>query len=478
MKRLSVILQYILIAIAASIFLLVAVPKFLFPYEAHWMEGAMLGEISWILHGNHLYLPPNIYHVPSIYQPLYYFITSAITSITGLNFVTARLTSLIATSATLIIIYYVVRCETGKTFLGISAIGLYLAAFAKTEFGFLAARIDPLLTLLILGGAITIYYARTYRGLFIGAFLFSLSFFTKQSALVFIPFISLYLLLIHGWKKSLSFTAFFTIITFAGILALNTYYNGWYLFYTFDIPRSMGKFARWTYALNGLFSYIIARCWLVSIVLLFFPVRSFFQRSDTNKYRGSIFFGFFFIAAITAGFLGIVNPGGGHNVLLQTALACSLFLPIITSELSTHLRLAKFSYWFIPLQMLFLISNPWGDSRNTINKVDKINYENFYKYVQNLPGEVWIPYHSYTKEFTQKTEYAGYDFAAGAMLPVSDQATQAKFEFDTAYSNHHWNYILSDYRQTFPHYKLSDTMINLNKFHGSGDSLLYIYEPM
>jgi len=476
MSKVSVAIQYILTGIAFIIFLIVAVPKFIFPYESHWMEGAMLSEISWILHGQPLYLSPTIYHVPSVYQPVYYYFSAAITAVTGFSYMTVRITSLLATMATASMIFVVVRKETGKIYLGFSGIGLFIAAFGKTEFGFIAARIDPLLTAIILAATITIYYARSYPQLVMGAILFSAAFFTKQSALVFVPFISLYLVLARGWKKGLFFFFGYVSLTFITVVALNIYFEGWYTFYTFGIVRAMGGLARWGYGLHGLILYIIMRCWLITILFLFFPLRSLFKRGPIIRDRSSNYFGIFFLSGIIAGFLGIVNPGGGHNVLLQAATGCAIFLPIVVNELSGS-KYAKFALWVIPVQFLFLISNPWAESGNNIRSVDKENYEKFYSYVSSLQGEVWIPYHSFTYSFTGKTEYAGFDFAQGAMLNADPRARQLHYQFDTAYANRHWNFILSDYKREFPHYRLTNTILNLNKYHGSDDSLLYIYQP-
>jgi hypothetical protein len=457
--------------------MVVAIPKVLFPYEAHWMEGAMLSEISWILSCHPLYSAPNIHHVPSLYQPLYYYLTAAITSFTGLTFTTARITSVIATGATISMIYYVVHKETGKLFFAISAVGLYIAAFGKTEYGMLMARVDPLLTALLVGAFIMVYYSKSYSSLFIATLLFTLGFFTKQSALVFIPSVFIYFLFVQNWKKALFFLSTFLITIFLGIIVLNINSDGWYSLYTVSIPRAMSGFARWDYAIKGLIFYIVLRCWPVSVSLLFFPIRSLLSKYAVSKDTSSIYFGLFFASGIFAGFLGILNPGGGHNVLLPTAAGCALFLPLITAKLSAQTRYMKVAFALIPCQLILLISNPWGDSRNIVRSIDENNYKNFYQYVAALPGEVWIPYHSFTHCFTGKNEYAGFDFVAGAILPYDVRVQNFRYQLDTAFEKKHWSYILSDFKQGFAHYQLTKTIINLNKMHGSDDSLLYIYEP-
>ena len=325
MRKLPIIATYVLVAVAVTIFLAVAIPKIFFPYEAQWLEGAMLTEISWILSGNPLYCTPNISHVPSLYQPFYFYLTSAISTITGLSFPTARITSILASFVTMVMIYNVVRKETGKFFFGVAAVGLYISAFGKTEFSFLMARIDPLLTALLVAASITVYYSRSYTSLIIGALLFALSFFTKQSALVFVPSITLYLLLVRDWKQSFVFTGSVVVLIIIGIVALDIYYDGWYTFYTLSIIQSMSGLARWGYAINGFVFYIFLRCWLVSILIVALPLHELFAKLESNKDRSTIYFGLFFTTGILAGFLGILNSGGGHNVLLQAAAGCAIF---------------------------------------------------------------------------------------------------------------------------------------------------------
>ncbi|MFI5264028.1 MAG: ArnT family glycosyltransferase [Candidatus Kapaibacterium sp.] len=478
MPKATLIITYILTIAAAVIFLLAAVPEIYFPYEGHWMEGAMLSEVSWILSHHTLYSTPSIYHVPSVYQPLYYYVTAGITSIIGLSFATARITSVLATAATLAMIYFVVKKETGKFFYAVSAMGLYIAAYGKTEYSYFSARIDPLLTCLIVAAFIMVYYADSYRGLFAGALFFAVCFFTKQSAMVFIPPVCFYALLTRGWKQGAFFLGATGGLILLGVLLLNSSSDGWYTFYTFKVLRFMANSARWGSAVYGFFFYIFLRCWFFSILLLVFPLRFFIRKSERSQNRGSIYFGLFFATGIIAGFLGIVNAGGGHNVLFQAAAGCAIFLPILISKIVHEARFGTFVQWLIPLQLLFLISNPWGDSHNVIRDPDAANYRKFFDYVSSLPGEVWIPYHSFLTQYTRKAEYTGFDFAAGAMLPDDPRALNLRNQFDTAYSHGHWSNILSDYKQNFPHYRLSDMILNLNKFHGSDDSLLYLYTPV
>src|SRR5450755_2746209 len=97
MQKVARITTYILVLIATAIFLAVAIPKIFFPYEMHWMEGSMVEQVSRILNGKPLYCQPTIYYVPWLYEPLYYYVTAAIASLTGLSFQIARIPSVLST---------------------------------------------------------------------------------------------------------------------------------------------------------------------------------------------------------------------------------------------------------------------------------------------------------------------------------------------------------------------------------------------
>jgi 4-amino-4-deoxy-L-arabinose transferase-like glycosyltransferase len=259
-RKFSIIATYLVIALATIIFLLVAVPKIIFPYEAHWMEGSMLDAISRIQSGIPLFERPSIHYVPWLYQPLYYYITAALTTVSGLSFPVARIPSVLSTLVICSLLYSVVKKESEKQFFAIAAAGLFIASYAKTEYCLVMARVDPLFTVFLIGAVITIFYFRSPFGLITGALLLALSFFTKQTGMVFAPGIILYLWYIRGWKSMMIFLFSFGFFVIVGILIFNAISDGWYYYYTFLVPKGKEKTLRWGYAINGFFIYIFLRC--------------------------------------------------------------------------------------------------------------------------------------------------------------------------------------------------------------------------
>ncbi|MFI5264029.1 MAG: hypothetical protein ACHQM6_05905, partial [Candidatus Kapaibacterium sp.] len=248
-------------------------------------------------------------------------------------------------------------------------------------------------------------------------------------------------------------------------------------YYTILVPAAKGKTIRWRYALEGLLYFILLRCWLATAILSILPVKAFFQKKRESLSLASLYFGLFFAMSILAGFFGILNFGGGHNVLIPAAAACALFLPILVSELSVKRRVAPYIVWLLPVQIAFLLSNPWKDSRNIATESDKKNQEEFFHYTSLVKGEVWVQYHGYLGKYNAKAAYADIAAVRDVLLVDGSASHDLRSQLDSALSGKHWSLIISDLRDTIPQYVLTGTMKNLNKSHLNDDTLLYLYKP-
>jgi hypothetical protein len=329
---------------------------------------------------------------------------------------------------------------------------------------------------LLIAGFVTIYYSKSNRGLIAGALLLALSYFTKQTALVFVPAIVFYLWRIRSWKPALLFSAAFAVFLLGGIIILDRIYDGWFTYYTLLVPKGKGKTLRWGYALDGFFVYVLLRCWFITTIISVLQIKPFLKKKTTED-NAAHFFGLFFGISLIAGFLGILNMGGGHNVFLPLAAACAFLLPLAAVQFSQRTRFGQFLSWLIPIQLLFLIAIPWKDPRNIVREADKPNQEKFFADVASMQGEVWIAYHGFTEQSTGKKEYADINALQDVLLVNDSSSHVLAHQLDTALLFKHWDYILSDIRDTFPHYTLSTSAQNLNKIQSNDSALLYIYKP-
>ena len=98
MRKLPIIVNYILIAAAIGIFAAIAMPLFLYPYKVNWAEGNMFFQVQKILDHKSLYTQPSIYYVPWLYEPIYYYASVFITKLAELSFVSIRIIPLLSTN--------------------------------------------------------------------------------------------------------------------------------------------------------------------------------------------------------------------------------------------------------------------------------------------------------------------------------------------------------------------------------------------
>ncbi|HYM20651.1 MAG TPA: hypothetical protein VEW28_06570 [Candidatus Kapabacteria bacterium] len=487
-QRYANIAVVLLSIVAIVVFLLVAIPRFLYPYEVQWMEGSMLDHISRIFSGHSLYSQPSINFVPWLYTPCYYYAATLVCSLTGLSFVAARIPSLIATLGVIILLAWVVRKETRSSIFTIAAVGLYLASYVKTELIMLSARVDPLFTFFVLASAVTLYYSRNARNVIFGAGLFVLCLFTKQTGIALLPFFAFGLYRKSGWRQCFQFTIVCIVATLIILLLLNYFSNGWFSYYALQIPRAgKGQTLDWWFAIQGFVVYIVLRSWPIAIGLLaLVGAQKIFLRSQHQVSRPVEFFGIFFLGTTVVGFGGILNQGGGHNVFLPLAAATAVFLPLMMNDkLVTH-WLPRFGQWLLPIQLLLLISYPWSAKENVVSNEDAYNQEMFFHYVQSLQGEVWVPFHGFTWQMTGRKMYADYNAIRDVLLVGDRNARNLESELDSALVHHQWQYILSDVQDTFPHYILRDSVKNLNRIRmrlirdnqkREASPWIYIYVP-
>ncbi|MDP4230645.1 MAG: hypothetical protein Q8916_09610 [Bacteroidota bacterium] len=477
MRKTAFFFTYLVVALSIGIFLAVAIPKFLYPYEAHWMEGSMLDQIKRVMGGKPLYCAPSLSYVPWLYEPLYHYSAALFGYFAGLSFPIARIPSVLATIATVSLLYFVVRKETKSVPLSIASIGLYLAAFGKVEYSYVAARLDPLFNFFLVAAFVAVYYSRSNRSLILAALLLALCYFTKQTALVFAPSLILYLWRIRNWKPAVVFTAAFCFFVLGGIFLFDRLYDGWFSYYTLLVPQGKGKTIRWAYAFDGLIFYFILRCWLVTTITAFMAVPVLLVKRSRGTPQPVAYFGLFFLTSLAAGFFGILNYGGGHNVLLPAAASCAIFLPLAAHKYYSDKKFVRFALWAVPLQIIVLISNPWKDPRNVVSTSDRLNQEQFFAYASGLSGEIWIPYHGFTSKYTGKTSYADIVAIRDVLLVGDTSSHRLQHDLDTALANKHWSTIISDVHDTWPNYEVVDRNLNRNKVHVNDDTMLYIFRP-
>jgi hypothetical protein len=169
--------------VAANVVFWATFQRAFHPFELEWMEGGALQHLNRVIEGLPLYPAPSIDFVPYPYPPFYYYLALPFTKLTGASLLTLRLVSQLATLASCLAIFAIVRHESRRWDLGVVCAGLFVATYRVSGAYMDVGRIDSVFVALVLAG---IYFLRTrddVLGLVVaGGFAF-LATLTKQTGL-------------------------------------------------------------------------------------------------------------------------------------------------------------------------------------------------------------------------------------------------------------------------------------------------------
>lgn len=210
------------------------------PFELEWMEGGMLHHAMRVVEGRALYPEPGPEFMPFLYTPLYHWLGGFFFWLSEPGLPALRALSLCGTASSVGILVLLVRATTRSWALGIGAGLLFVGTFALNGRWFDIARVDSvalafslLSLLLVTGRPLTIKY--TLSGVCV-----ALAFLTKQSTLAIVPALGLYAIARHGWRGALSLTIPALVIAGGVTLVLMQSSDGWYWYYTMELPATHG----------------------------------------------------------------------------------------------------------------------------------------------------------------------------------------------------------------------------------------------
>ena len=234
-----------------------------FPFELEWMEGATLIHVRRLVEGLPLYVRPSIDFVPFAYPPFYYYVCVPFVWLLGADFRAVRIVSVLATAATLLLVWLTVRRDAGR-FAATLAAGVFAGCYALSDAWLDLGRVDSLYIALLAAVWFVASGAQTSRRWGVAGLLMSLAFLTKQPALLVLLPIGVYLLATDR-RNALIFAIVTTAASAAVFLLLNWSTSGWYAYYVFRIPRlrlvvSSGA--------DRLFSFWTSDLLLVAVALL------------------------------------------------------------------------------------------------------------------------------------------------------------------------------------------------------------------
>jgi len=231
-----------LVCLTASAFLLLyavlAISRVSYPFDLEWMEGAMVDHVSRILAGENIYVAPSVTFVPFFYSPFYYYVSAALSSVTGVGLLPLRLISIASSVAIFWLIYLFIVKDTGSRYAGMIAAGMFAATYRISGAWFDIARVDSLFLLLFLLSVFTLYFHDSTRSWMVAGVLMALAALTKQTALMMAAPILVYAAIVN-WRRAMVGVAAFAAVYGLTTLALNIRTGGWYLAYTVRMPMEV-----------------------------------------------------------------------------------------------------------------------------------------------------------------------------------------------------------------------------------------------
>lgn len=429
-----------------------------YPFELEWMEGRSLIQVNRILNGLSLYTEPSIYYIPSVYTPLYFYFSSFMARIMGLGLLSLRLVSFLATVGIFILTYLFVQREKRDILISLFSVGIFSSMFRVTGAWFDIARVDSLLYFFLLLGMFLSKSQRNFP-LILSGLLFSFAIYTKQTAIIPICFIFLFLLIKN--KRGLYLSGLsLLLISISFLLLFELASNGWFSYIVFNRSSTYGiNFTRSIELIYQMIRPII----ILLILTIYFFIRNII-RKETNNF---LFFGMMIIGLLSHSLIHKL-PGGYNNVLIPfyggVAITSSLGLGYIFEDLKfirKNIPQTSISMFFMFLIIIQLNRLDYSIIKQIPTKQDHQAGENIIEEINNIQGEVYFSSASYLNLYVQKQTYTHWisimEFSGEFGGSISDTGTsihnalkelikQKKFEMvilDTQASNYELD--LNDY---------------------------------
>ena len=420
-------LRYLLLSVAIcflAIYLILAFLRIRYPFELEWMEGACVDHVVRILSGERLYVSPSLDFIPFMYTPLYFYLSAAVSSIIGVDFLPLRLVSFVSSLGSFFLIFLFVKKETGSGFWAMVSSSLFAAAFRISGAWFDIARADSLFLVLILAGLYLIRFKDSSRSYLLAGMLFSLSFLTKQTALIISLPIMLYCVL-SDRRRSVYFIGTVVVIIVASTYILNYIHDGWYAYYVSELPR--GK---------PIVGSIFASFWTKDIILVLpvaFILSLFYvlvQLRDPEK-KSRLFYLLMPIAMLGGAWVTRLRLGSYDNVLMPAYAALSILFGLGAYEAFQRIRsgstnkrrlMEVAAYAVCIIQFLTLAYNP---QRQVPGQADVEAGHVLIATMSQIPGEVLMPYHSFLPTLAGKKSHAHHQAISDIMVgddgPIKDK---------------------------------------------------------
>lgn len=385
--------------------LVVVLGRIAYPFELEWMEGAILDHVVRLLHGQPLYVRPSLDFVSYNYPPLYYAVSAAVAKVTGVGFLPLRLVSFLSSLGCLAILFAWARKESGSAAAGFLSAAFFAAAFKVGGAWFDIARVDMLALFLVLAAAWLLRHGgRGIASAALAGVLIAAAGLTKQLALA--ALLPLLLVTLVARRPNVWVAAgIAALLTVAATLWLNQRSGGWYLYFTFDLPRrlpmafaAVGDF--WAKDMLGTAAFA---CAIVGLYVI--------GRWTTDRAAAGL------DLALLAGLFGVawaarLPVGGFSNVLLPAYAGVALFFGPAVKHMREAARsatgpagkaLEPYLLTLCIVQFLWLGYNPASQIPTRASRDAGVWLVN---HLRDAQGDVLLAYHGYIATLAGKPPHA------------------------------------------------------------------------
>jgi len=396
--------------------------RLLYPLDLEWMEGGVLVHVQRLLEGQALYTAPSADFIPFAYTPFYYVAVAAPAAITGVSFWIARAVSLAALASIPVGYAWALWPREGvprnrwfAAWAGLAGLCLLLLEYFTAGAWLDLARADTLfLALSLWGAAVLVRGPHSLRAMILSGVLFSLAFWTKQTAIFFILGAGAWQLT-RDWRRLAALVITVGVLCGGGMLALQALSDGWAWFYLREIHR--------------LHTFDATRAWSVTPALLgsrLWPLAALgalglaFHAVSRRRLDASVAFWWWFAACgLLAAAVGSGTQWAHTNALLPaavflppavaaswTAWAAALggsrdrvvpsagVPPVGPSWLPVAFLAAGFSLLLFHVHSRHPSAHEFRQATPTL--ADHAAAVRFIRALRRLPGPVLIPYHPWS----------------------------------------------------------------------------------
>jgi hypothetical protein len=276
-----------------------------------------------------LYDAPAAAGTPAL-MPGFPLVASVLLTTLGTKLVWLRLISLVSIAGLALLVTAVVRAETRNHTLAIASGSILLAGYTLVSGHPAAARPEPLMLLLALGGGLVLRSMPGFVGGLIGALMLSAACFTHVQG-IWIAAAALIYLLREDRGRLVAFTLGLAVFLAGGFVLLSRFLGPWFNYYVWDVPLALLRFDG-----PGMLQFVGGRLLGTLGVLTVMTVLSF--ALPTRPWRGpGGLWPCVGLAAVAASLLATQTVSPDPQSIAICAAALALTGPISMHRVAQHL---------------------------------------------------------------------------------------------------------------------------------------------